>query len=110
MYMGCKNKQAKPQVWSLGDKERRKRAGEVERTSRGGLRRQLKGIAGCLEYLGEPWGIFRSASDHNWERWVRRAMQVGSSGKQLTGRFSGKKEGRSTGICELDRQGHQRHY
>ena len=57
MYMECKNKQAKPQVWSLGDKERRgaSRAGEVVRTSREDSdtsSRGLKGIAGCLEYLG----------------------------------------------------------
>lgn len=54
MYLECKNKQAKPQVCSLGDKGRRGASRGGGEDQQGGLRRQLKGIAGCLEYLGSP--------------------------------------------------------
>ena len=55
----------------------------------GGLRHQLKGIAGWLEYLGSH-GAF---SEVLLERWVRRQCKWEAQGSNSLGGFPGRRKG-----------------
>lgn len=71
MYMGCKNKQAKPQVWSLGDRDV-ERAGEVERTSREDCDASSRGLLVVWSIWGALGHFQKCFWIHNRETWVRR--------------------------------------
>ena len=95
MYMECKNKQAKPQVWSLGDKERRgaSRAGEVVRTSREDSDTSSRGLLAVWSIWGALARFQKCFWSYNREIWVRRQCKWEAQESNSLGGFPGRRKG-----------------
>ena len=95
MYMECKNKQAKPQVWSLGDKERRgaSRAREVVRTSREDSDTSSRGLLAVWSIWGALARFQKCFWIYNREIWVRRQCKWEAQESNSLGGFPGRRKG-----------------